>query len=779
MRSCNVHSWCRRHPDLLALTGMAVVALTLMSPYLFRADVIPWPRSGLGTDLLNYRWAHVYHLRRSMQQHGQVPLWRGTSMGGEPMIGNPTVMVFYPLQLLMALVPVPILPGLVFLTAVHLWIAGAGAYVLARHAAGVGRLAALVSAVAMMLTPRLSSNAVGDVGLDYAMCWVPFCLAWARLALEQRRVSWAILSAVGLAFQYLLHVHIFLYTAWVIGLCLLHQIGLAVLSPRRRVGGGGVIAQAGLVGLIALVCAGLVAFELLPFVSYLPHLSRESMTLTEANAYALPPFMLISVFMPSPLLFTEWELYVGLLPLALLPFAALHRHRGEIGFWTGLAVFAALFSLGSATPLFTFLFRHVPGFDWLRVPVRMWLMVALSEAMLAGLGVDVLARWHSRAVRGHRWRHWIVLGGWTLALGTVVGRWVTRRSGNPDWLLGFVGAAGLVLGLVGVWLWMAGRVRFRAVGVMLVGGLLLDLLPVDAAYMMPMPAARAFEMPPVGQSLLDPQNRAGGPFRIYSIRGEIPSHVAAREGLEIIDGINSFQSARYVAFVKRASGCDLPGFAASVPPCITNEVSPTAYRRAIPDPALLGLINVRYVAAPFRLEGSGWALHDASAGAFLYENRHVQPRAFGVGRVQAVTSESELWQRLAEIDPSTTALVEGQVSWPLPTEPFHVPAEIVDLWPNTIQVEVELPGDGMLILGEVWTPGWRATDNGMPAQILRVDGALRGVHLSSGRHQVVFTFLPPTLIWGLCITAFSLIVCIAALFWDARRKTLLLPKPAD
>jgi hypothetical protein len=335
-------SWWRRHPDLSALLFLALMALLLMSPYLFRPEVIVWPRSALGTDLLNYRWAHVFHLRQSLQRDGQIPLWRPSTLGGEPMIGNPAVMLAYPLQLLMALLPIPVFAGFAWLTALHLWIAGVGIWVLVRHTLGLGRLASLLSALAMTLTPRLSSYAVGDVGIDYALCWVPLTLAWASLALQRRRLLWVILVGIGLAAQYLLHIQVCFYALWVLGLLIAYHALLAAWTTRSTEGWRGLLREVRRsvwpLALALPVFAGLVAFQLLPSIGFLPHLSRASMSLSRADAYALPPVLLVSALFPCPLRFTEWELYVGLLPLLLIPWAAVHPRRDQAAFWFGIAL---------------------------------------------------------------------------------------------------------------------------------------------------------------------------------------------------------------------------------------------------------------------------------------------------------------------------------------------------------------------------------------------------------------------------------------------------------
>ena len=40
-------------------------------------------------------------------------------------------------------------------------------------------------------------------------------------------------------------------------------------------------------------------------------------------------------------------------------------------------------------------------------------------------------------------------------------------------------------------------------------------------------------------------------------------------------------------------------------------------------------------------------------------------------------------------------------------------------------LDVQADGDGLLVLSEVWYPGWRATVNGVETPVLNVNGGLR------------------------------------------------------
>src|SRR3954469_15245013 len=114
----------KRHPNVSIAVFLLIVDILLFSPYLTQPDSLMWPRSGLNTDMLTYNWPAVQFFREAVRETGQLPLWQNTSAGGQPMIGNPAIRVFYPPQLVMSLLPIPILLGYALLNVFHFWLAG-------------------------------------------------------------------------------------------------------------------------------------------------------------------------------------------------------------------------------------------------------------------------------------------------------------------------------------------------------------------------------------------------------------------------------------------------------------------------------------------------------------------------------------------------------------------------------------------------------------------------------------------------------------------------------
>ena len=59
-----------------------------------------------------------------------------------------------------------------------------------------------------------------------------------------------------------------------------------------------------------------------------------------------------------------------------------------------------------------------------------------------------------------------------------------------------------------------------------------------------------------------------------------------------------------------------------------------------------------------------------------------------------------------------------------------------------VDVGVDAPDGGLLLLNDVWHPWWRATVDGADAEIMRANVIFRAVELPPGKHTVRFTFEP-------------------------------------
>ncbi len=74
-----------------------------------------------------------------------------------------------------------------------------------------------------------------------------------------------------------------------------------------------------------------------------------------------------------------------------------------------------------------------------------------------------------------------------------------------------------------------------------------------------------------------------------------------------------------------------------------------------------------------------------------------------------------------------------------------VQSESVEVsYPNSQQVELEvnLEKPGLVVLADIYYPGWKLTIDDKPARIYRVNRMMRGAAVPVGKHHLVYTYAP-------------------------------------
>jgi len=142
------------------------------------------------------------------------------------------------------------------------------------------------------------------------------------------------------------------------------------------------------------------------------------------------------------------------------------------------------------------------------------------------------------------------------------------------------------------------------------------------------------------------------------------------------------------------------------------------------------------------------------------------PRAFCAAHVVGFDELREL-VATGEWDPRTTACSDGD--W-RPSAPFTRAQVSTPVWTNnTVRLEAELDGEGLLVLTDQSFPGWKVFVDGEERPLVTADAIFRGVALGPGRHDVLFRYQPWTLRAGAFISAAGLAVTLGFLLVDLRR----------
>jgi hypothetical protein len=257
-----------------------------------------------------------------------------------------------------------------------------------------------------------------------------------------------------------------------------------------------------------------------------------------------------------------------------------------------------------------------------------------------------------------------------------------------------------------------------------------------------------------GEEVADYLAGQPGLFRTYSPSYSLPSHVAARAGLQTTDGVEPVHLAVYDRLMALAAGYADPSFSVAIPPFPADRPVNEAFRDVRPDLDLLGLLNVGYLASAFPIDLPDLASVAEIDGVYLYHNSHVLPRAWilDVTAWDLAQSQDDWAMQLARLaDVSAQAVATGE----------HT-AVVTCYDPDRIELEVRSPRDGLLILSEIWYPGWKATVDGQEEPVQQVAHVLRGVLVSGGEHHIILLYDPASVRWG---TRLSLASLVGLIMW--------------
>lgn len=161
----------------------------------------------------------------------------------------------------------------------------------------------------------------------------------------------------------------------------------------------------------------------------------------------------------------------------------------------------------------------------------------------------------------------------------------------------------------------------------------------------------------------------------------------------------------------------------------------------------------------------------------------INPNALGaawlVDSISYVAGADAEMQALETLDPARAAVADerfaavlGQASGKL------ADADAIKLTaytPNRLSYVSDSQTDAIAVFSEVWFPwGWKATIDGNPAELGRVNYVLRALAIPAGHHDIVMTFDPDSLhtTGGVAYACVSIIylLLLAALFVEYRRR---------
>jgi hypothetical protein len=101
----------------------------------------------------------------------------------------------------------------------------------------------------------------------------------------------------------------------------------------------------------------------------------------------------------------------------------------------------------------------------------------------------------------------------------------------------------------------------------------------------------------------------------------------------------------------------------------------------------------------------------------------------------------------------------------------QIPVTVSKYESNYVQLEVDAPSSGVVVLKDSYYPGWRAYINNTEAPIMRANGMVRAVIIDrSGKYVVEFKYLPNSFIYGVIISFTVMLFLISSILLYYRRE---------
>lgn len=798
-------SWFRVRPALVAALIYAFLALLLVAPGLVpgRAftssdqlyasvpwtsvrpnDVRPGPFGGANFELQDEVFYFQPFLRYTRRRLPDPPLWNPFILGGFPFVADAQSAVFSPFS-----VPSYLLPfwsSLALAAALKLFAAALGTYLLGRALGmrfGGALLGGVVYAFGLFMVVWLATALAG------VWVFIPWLLLFSELVVRRPGPIPVAGLSITVAMQFFAGHPESSFHALLAALAFM----VLRLVQRRRAGGG--IAVPLVAWCVALIAGtALAAIMLLPFLEALSE-SRQTgqrVLTPESKRFLFGLFLADYWGRPTQVLLDDPHtgfsynhvFYAGALTLMLTPAALIARPRTERVAVAVFAVFALVMVVG-IEPVFSFV-SGLPVFD-LAKNGRMIILLLLCLALLAGWAIDDLSGPPLSR------RRWLVILGTSIALfllpfaallvggrisldhvGDAAGiAWLfeSRRDLNlgPSEQAETIRLAALlawlvVAGAALVLLVLRSRARlappaFVALAVALVAA---DLFSVGMGQNPAIPREHA--SPPVTPAMRELLEQR--PNRFAGLVLALPSNVGMDFGLYDARGYDYPVERRVDTFWRR----NINGLIGDLPPVFAN--SDARSRHA------LGLLSVtRIMQAPDEDPVPGARVVYSGPDARLYANEFALPRVFLVGRQRTVSGGDAALRAVSKLgfDGRRVAITEREVPGLSSVDGGRLRAEgearLVDYEPERVVASASSTRASLLVLTDIYYPGWKAFLDGRRVPLERVNYLLRGVAVPAGEHRVELRYEPTSFRLGWMISLATALALIGAVLFHFRRRT--------
>ncbi len=414
-----------------------------------------------------------------------------------------------------------------------------------------------------------------------------------------------------------------------------------------------------------------------------------------------------------------------------------------------VALAAFVLALGDNTPIFPWLYWHVPTFDMFQAPTRWNLWLEFALAFLAALAVT---RWRRPTGRALYWTRLGTAGAFAVTLGAGLGWLLLRGQADLERLATMVRA----FAWMGLWGLGCGLLTLvhprgaekpnprweRAFGWLAAGWLALDLL--HAAWGLAPSVPLAFYRQP-----------AGSAAQVRALQGD--------SGGRLYLSAEEEYTLKFERFLRFDSFLPLEDWHAMREVLLPNLFLPEGIASANNfDPLLPGNYAAWMdVLAQSPRQVQTWMLNQMSVAAV----EKVRADAPAGVRFEAWEGLPRWrWTACGEVVPegqpleATVESLAGRGTEPpggvvalqgaeAPAKGACFPPGEVDIQretetPQALRFHIQAESPGWFVLGDVWYPQWQAYLDGERVTVWRANGLFRAVEVPAGAHALVFVYRP-------------------------------------
>ncbi|MGA7730730.1 MAG: YfhO family protein [Chloroflexia bacterium] len=733
-----------------------------------------------------------HHWIQDEVKAGRFPLWASGPVGGAPLFGYYQTAALYPLHLLWIALPVG--AGLGIIMALKLWLAGLGMWLFLR-ALGFHPAVTLIGALGFMFSAGMVVwLAWGNSGVELLLpwlCWAAY--AWCIQRKPGALVALALLTAFAIFGGNPEIILIVAVTAgiWSLGLIIGSASGVRL---RQIAGLAAGVAVGGLLG----------AIQLLPFIELLDQSHTRYMRAASGTLASLPLDVSLAInwalprwwggqsdgVMGGPHILTESNAYVGLAALLGLVLAVVGAVRRSLNLrlvlpWLVILILALLLAyddtLGSAIRSLPLL-NEMISWRWIQP-------AGFSLLVIGAFGWDWLAR--TANIGMHRdWRDWrlrlgvgLTVLGLGLALAHLAGLIPHSEPPGTDgffrapdddyrlyWALWSLALLAGMLGLSLLWRWLPSW-RFAAgAGIALL--VVADLWRLLYGYNPTSPIERYYPTTSFIRqvsSLVPPTERLVGEGEVLPANVGLVFNIRDWRYQDAMTGERTFQAASMLG----------PGYERTVQ---------TQYNMILPHirPEVAPIFGIRYIVYPQQTNPGYWDPDPArpnfkrlafTEGLGLWEIEGVPGFTYLSDNVEVVSGEPEsarwirnlTWEKVRAypaVVEAPASSVAGISRSPDGTSPGS--ANVLIYTPGHITIQTEAQRPALLVVAESYYPGWHATLDGQPTQVLRTNYISQGVAVPVGTHTIDLRYEPDSLRNGALLSLVGLLGLAGLALWWRR-----------